>query len=61
MQCLVYGTPGLPPTWMFFRNSLIADLTGTCVLLLAYNGEAFLRGLQALPWWRGRESSLAAV
>jgi hypothetical protein len=50
LQCLVTGTPGLPPTWMFFRNSLVADLAGACVLLLAYNGEALARGLRALPW-----------
>ncbi len=61
LQCLVWGTPGLPPTWLFFRNSLIADLTGACVLLVAYNGEAFLRGLRALPWVRGREPSLATA
>ena len=61
LQCLVWGTPGLPPTWLFFRNSLIADLTGTCVLLVAYNGEAFLRGLRALPWVRDRDQSLATA
>ncbi len=61
VQCLTIGTPGLPPTWIFFRNSLMADLTGACVLLLAYNGEAFFRGLRALPWLRGRESSPATA
>jgi hypothetical protein len=54
VQCMTVGTPGFPPTWMFFRNSLIADLTGAAVLLLAYNGEAFVRGLRALPWIGGR-------
>lgn len=57
LQCLTIGTPGLPPTWMFFRNSLAADFAGACVLLLAYNAEAFLRGVRALPWMTGREAT----
>jgi hypothetical protein len=60
-QCLTTGTPGLPPTWLFFRNSLIADLTGASVLLLAYNGEAFLRGLRALPLVSGRNATLVTA
>jgi hypothetical protein len=56
VQCMTIGTPGFPPTWMFFRNSLIADLAGAAVLLLAYNGEAFARGLHALPWIGGRNA-----
>lgn len=59
VQCLVVGTPGLPPTWMFFRNSLAADLIGACVLLLAYNGEAVMRGLRTLPWIGRRETLVA--
>lgn len=57
VQCLTVGTPGLPPTWMFFRNSLVADLLGACVLLLAYNSEAMVRGLRRLPW-TGRSPAL---
>jgi hypothetical protein len=59
MQCLVTGTPGLPPTWMFFRNSLVADLIGACVLLLAYNGEAVMRGVRGLPWTGKLKASAA--
>ena len=59
-ECLIMGTPGLPPSWMFFRNSLIADLTGACVLLAAYNGEALVRGLTRLPWV-GRENQALAT
>jgi hypothetical protein len=51
IEALTVGSPGpWPTTLMFFRNSLMADLTGACVLLLAYNGEAVLRGLRSLPW-----------
>jgi hypothetical protein len=35
-QCMTVGLPGFPPTWTFFRNSLLADLLFTgafaCVL-----------------------------
>lgn len=59
-QCLIFGTPGLPPSWMFFRNSLAADLLGACVLLVAYNGEALVRGVRGLPWMRAqRQTALA--
>lgn len=61
VQCLTVGTPGLPPTWMFFRNSLIADLAGACVLVLAYNGEALLRGVRLLPWTGSREARPATA
>jgi hypothetical protein len=61
VQCMTVGTPGFPPTWMFFRNSLIADFCGATVLLLAYNGEAFVRGLRALPWIGGRHASSLAT
>ncbi len=35
-QCMTVGLPGFPPTWVFFRNSLVADLvfTGTFALVL---------------------------
>lgn len=52
-QCLIWGTPGFPPSWMFFRNSLMADLAGAVVLLVAYNSEAVVRGVKALPWLGG--------
>src|SRR5947208_615201 len=46
-QALTTGTglPGFPPTLVFFRNSLIADLAGSAVLLAIYNGEALARRL----------------
>ncbi|MCE9520256.1 MAG: hypothetical protein K8R87_11980 [Verrucomicrobia bacterium] len=55
------GTPGLPPTLAFFRNSLIADLAGAAILLAVYNAEAIMRRLSVLPWIgsREREASLA--
>lgn len=62
-QALTTGTgaPGLPPTIVFFRNSLIADLSGAAILLAVYNAEALMRRLNALPWIGGRvrEASLA--
>ena len=62
VQCMTVGTPGFPPTWVFFRNSLIADLAGATVLVLAYNGEALMRGLRVLPLISGRnDSSLATA
>jgi hypothetical protein len=56
-QALTTGTgaPGLPPTIAFFRNSLLADLAGSLVLLLVYNAEAFVRRLPAVPWVGVRE------
>ncbi len=61
VQALTTGTPGFPSTLAFFRNSLIADLTGAAVLLAVYNAEAMMRSLRALPWIgsREREASLA--
>ncbi len=29
VQCLTVGTPGFPPTYLFFRNSLVGDLLFT--------------------------------
>lgn len=37
VQALTVGVPGQPPTWMFFRNSLISDLFFTGVFLLAFH------------------------
>jgi hypothetical protein len=50
------GTPGLPPTLVFFRNSLIADLAGAATLLAIYNTEALVRRGRTLPWIGSRES-----
>ncbi len=50
VQALTVGVPNVPiPTLIFFRNSLIADLSGSAVLLALYNGEALLRNLRTLP------------
>lgn len=32
-QAITVGVPGYPPTWMFFRNSLLSDLFFTAVIL----------------------------
>jgi hypothetical protein len=62
VQALTIGTPGpWPPTLVFFRNSLIADLAGACVLLMAYNGEAILRGARGLPWIGGKRATVATA
>ncbi len=39
-QALTTGIPGLPPTWMFFRNTFVSDIlfTGIFVLSLAATG-----------------------
>lgn len=37
-QALWTGLPGYPPTWMFFRNALIAQALFTGLLLLARQG-----------------------
>ena len=33
IQALTTGVPGYPPTWLFFRNSLLSDLIFTIVFL----------------------------
>lgn len=55
------GVPGLPPTLVFFRNSLIADLAGATVLLAVYNAEALLRRLRTIPWFGMRKATLSAA
>ncbi|MGJ3243342.1 MAG: DUF6580 family putative transport protein [Opitutales bacterium] len=35
VQALTTGIPGYPPTWMFFRNQLMADLLFTTVFVFA--------------------------
>lgn len=46
------GTPGLPPTWWFLRQSLLSDLAFSCLLLAAYNTEASFRRQQTIPLLR---------
>jgi hypothetical protein len=52
LQALTTGTPGLPPTTWFLRQSLISDLVFSCLLLAAYNTEASIRRQQAIPLLR---------
>ncbi|MGC1481988.1 MAG: DUF6580 family putative transport protein [Chthoniobacterales bacterium] len=33
VQSLTVGLPGFPPTWVFFRNSLVSDLLFTAIIL----------------------------
>lgn len=42
IQALTVGLPGYPPTWVFFRNSLVSDLvfTGLFVLAVHYGRSA---------------------
>lgn len=52
-QAMTTGLPGYPSTLTFFRNSLIADMTGAAVLVLVYNTEALFRGLWVMPLLSG--------
>lgn len=36
VQSLTVGLPGFPPTWTFFRNSLVSDLLFTAVFIGGY-------------------------
>ena len=62
VQALTVGLAdkGYPPTLVFFRNSLIADLLGAGVILLIYNAEALVRKLRVMPMigWRSREATV---
>ncbi len=50
VQALTVGMPGpYPTTLVFFRNSLIADMIGSFLLLMVYNAESFVRNLRAMP------------
>ncbi len=51
LQCVTVGTPGFPPTWVFFRNSLAGDLFFTGLFLLVY----------VLPVRAGRGTQSAAA
>ncbi len=59
-QSLTIGTPGAPPTWTFFRNSLAADLAGSLLLLALYNTEAICRRFAAIPLFTGRSTTAQA-
>ncbi|MFV0415793.1 MAG: DUF6580 family putative transport protein [Chthoniobacterales bacterium] len=36
LQALTVGLPGFPPTWTFFRNSLLSDILFTLLILGVY-------------------------
>lgn len=56
LQALTVGLPGYPPTWMFFRHSVISDFIFTFLLVVGFEWSArrFPQGLSAsrsiLPW-----------
>lgn len=50
IQALTTGLPGFPPTWTFFRNSLLSDLGFSALLLVAFNAEARIRSVPAMRW-----------
>src|SRR5579862_8545434 len=41
LQALTLGVPGYPPTWMFFRNTLLSDLLFTALFLACMAAPAF--------------------
>jgi len=49
VQSLTVGVPGYPPTWMFLRNSLIADLSFTLVFIIVMNVQRAKQGKHVLP------------
>lgn len=50
VQALTTGLPAFPPTWTFFRNSLLSDLGFSALLLAAFNAEAKARSIQPMRW-----------
>jgi hypothetical protein len=55
VQSLTVGRPGFPPTWMFFRNAILADLAFTGVF---FGVLYFARKRSASPnLWRQESSS----
>jgi hypothetical protein len=45
-QCMWTGSPSGAPTYIFFRNSLIANSLGTCLFLVAMNLPAIQKATQ---------------
>lgn len=50
VQALTTGLPAFPPTWVFFRNSLLSDLGFSALLLAAFNAEARVRSVTPMRW-----------
>ena len=40
LQALTTGLPGYPPTWMFFRSTLLSDLLFTTLFVLCMAATA---------------------
>jgi len=58
VQALTVGLPGFPPTWSFFRNSLLSDVGFGVLLLAAHNlGLPAARQSLRLPWVGGSQAS----
>lgn len=50
-QALTVGMPGFPPTWMFFRSSVLSDLLFTGAFVVAMESVLAARGKPSLlPW-----------
>ena len=52
VQALTVGTPGFPPSWVFFRNSLVSDLLVSMLLAatcLPWRQPAQVEGTLAPP------------
>ncbi len=49
LQALTVGDPLYPQTWIFGLKSMMGDLGFALLLVVAYNSEAIIRRLRALP------------
>ncbi|MDB6119023.1 MAG: hypothetical protein JWO08_2804 [Verrucomicrobiaceae bacterium] len=49
LQALTVGDPLYPQTWIFGMKSMMGDLGFALLLVVAYNSEAIVRRLRALP------------
>jgi hypothetical protein len=50
LQAVTVGLPGFPPTWTFFRASLLSDIGFSLALLAAFNAEAKVRHASMISW-----------
>ncbi|MCC5789222.1 MAG: hypothetical protein JJT75_06280 [Opitutales bacterium] len=57
-QALTVGVPGLPPTWMFFRSSVLSDLLFTGAFVVAMESVLAARGKPSLMSWGKSPSEL---
>ena len=47
-QCMTLGLPGFPPTWVFFRNSLLSDFIFTGIFAAVMEGVLAAAGQRSL-------------